>query len=68
MRQLQWGSAWVEVLFNRQEAGGNTTPQERSQAALQMVATVLEYECFQAASTARRSRPVAPWIARVPLT
>lgn len=52
MRQLQWGSAWLEILFHRQEAATNTATPERSQMALELTATVLEYERFPAAAMA----------------
>jgi multidrug resistance efflux pump len=52
MRQLQWGSGWLEVLFHRQVAAAHTSTQARPQLALELVATLLDHERFQAAATA----------------
>ena len=52
MRQLQWGSAWLEVLFLRQRQTLHTAPQEHGQAVLELLATLLDQTRFQAAATA----------------
>lgn len=48
MRQLQWGSAWLETLIRRRVM----TPRSRLVTVLELVATCLEHERFQAAATA----------------
>jgi multidrug resistance efflux pump len=52
MRQLQWGAAWLEVLFHRQRTTAQGASQERPQTALELIATILEQPRFQAAATA----------------
>jgi multidrug resistance efflux pump len=52
MRQLQWGTGWLEVLYYRQRAVTPTVSPERPQLALELVATAVEQERFQAAATA----------------
>jgi multidrug resistance efflux pump len=52
MRQLQWGSAWLEVLFHRQAAATPSATPERPQLVLTLLATLLEHERFQGAVTA----------------
>jgi RND family efflux transporter MFP subunit len=53
MRQLQWGSAWVEVLGHR---GQSTTPDtsslERMQAVVTLLATVVSPKSFHGAAVA----------------
>jgi RND family efflux transporter MFP subunit len=53
MRQLQWGSAWVEVLGHR---GQTTTPDtsslERMQAVVTLLATVVSPKSFHGAAVA----------------
>lgn len=52
VQQLQWGSAWLEVLSYRQEITHRTDVQNRPQVVLELVAAVLEQARFQAAATA----------------
>jgi multidrug resistance efflux pump len=52
MRQLQWGAGWLEVLFHRQQTVTSASSQTRQQTALELVATLVEPERFQAAATA----------------
>jgi biotin carboxyl carrier protein len=52
MRQLQWGAGWLEVMLHRQAAAAHTANQTRPQMALELVATLLDHERFQAAATA----------------
>jgi multidrug resistance efflux pump len=52
MRQLQWGSAWLEVLFLRQQQTLQTAPQGHTPAVLELLVTLLEHSSFQAAATA----------------
>lgn len=52
MRQLQWGSAWLE-LFMRREEGKKFSPENQQLATvLELVALGLEQESFQGAATA----------------
>ena len=48
MRQLQWGCAWLEVLVRRK----TFTARDRLVSVLELVATCLEHEDYQAAATA----------------
>jgi RND family efflux transporter MFP subunit len=52
MRQLQWGSAWLEVLFRRQEAAAAVAAPERLQAVLDLTAAIVEQDRFQGAAMA----------------
>lgn len=52
MRQLQWGSAWLEILFRRQAAARELAAPERLQAVLELTATILDHERFQGAAMA----------------
>jgi RND family efflux transporter MFP subunit len=52
MRQLQWGSAWIEVLLRRDESASNAEQRERSSAVLDLLATVLEHRRLDEAATA----------------
>jgi multidrug resistance efflux pump len=52
LRQLQWGSAWIEVLWLREEATRNATIKDRLQSVLDLVATALSHEGFYEAATA----------------
>lgn len=52
LRQLQWGSAWLEVLFLRKEATKGGAVTDRLQTALDLVATTLEHEGFYAGAMA----------------
>jgi hypothetical protein len=40
MRQLQWGSAWLEVLYHRHGAASAAAPNERLQAVVDSIATI----------------------------
>ena len=48
MRQLEWGCAWLEALVRRK----TFTSKDRLVAVLELLATGLHYERFQAAATA----------------
>lgn len=52
MRQVQWGAAWLEVLFHRQHTTAQVTTPERLQMALELAATMFEQTRFQASATA----------------
>jgi RND family efflux transporter MFP subunit len=52
LRQLQWGSAWLELLVNRQETAAANGPRERLQAVLDLQASALGQERFYGAATA----------------
>ena len=52
MRQLQWGSAWLEVFLQRQQQTLQTAPQGHAPAVLELLATLLEHPRVQAAATA----------------
>ena len=59
LRQLQWGSAWIEVLWLREEATRDATIKERLQTVkerlrtvLDLAATALSHEGFFEAATA----------------
>ena len=52
MRQLQWGVSWIELLLRRQQSESDEGQRERTTAAFDMVATVLEQERFQDACNA----------------
>jgi RND family efflux transporter MFP subunit len=52
MRQLQWGSAWIEVLLRREQSGSDEHQRERTTTAFDMVAAVLEQARFQDACNA----------------
>jgi multidrug resistance efflux pump len=41
MRQLQWGSAWLELMVDRRETGDAGLAKERLQAVLDLMGTVL---------------------------
>ena len=51
-RQLQWGAAWVEAMFRRQKSMGEEAVIARVSTALDLIATALEEERFQAAASA----------------
>lgn len=51
-RQLQWGSAWLELLFRRKKTTKDAAARDRLQTALDLLATVLEHERFYAAAMA----------------
>src|SRR5262245_4051891 len=52
MRQLQWGSAWLTLFLQRQQQTLHTASQGRTQAILELLATLLEHPRVQAATTA----------------
>src|SRR5215475_10190936 len=52
MRQLQWGSAWLALFLQRQRQTLQTAAQERAQAVLALLATLLEHPRVQATATA----------------
>lgn len=52
MRQLQWGAAWLETLFRREQATAGAERQERAATVFDLLATVLEHRRFHAATTA----------------
>lgn len=52
LRQLQWGSGWLEVLVGRQQTAAAVAPTERLQAVLDLMASTLGHESFFAAATA----------------
>jgi hypothetical protein len=52
MRQLQWGSAWLEVLYHRNGSAPAAAPNERLQAVVDTVATIVGQERFRGAAVA----------------
>jgi RND family efflux transporter MFP subunit len=52
MRQIQWGAAWLELLWLRQEHGRSRIVAERLQTVLDLAATALSQERFHGAATA----------------
>ena len=52
MRLLQWGAAWMELLFRREQAKTDEEQRERTAAAFDLVAAALEQERFKAACNA----------------
>jgi RND family efflux transporter MFP subunit len=52
MRQLQWGSAWLEVLYHRNSTVTKQAPAERLQAVVDVVATTVGQERFRGAAMA----------------
>jgi RND family efflux transporter MFP subunit len=52
MRQLQWGSAWVEALWLREEAARGSSGRQRLQTALDLLATIVSSRHFHDAATA----------------
>jgi len=52
MRQLQWGSAWLELMVDRRETGDAGLARERLQAVLDLMGTVLAAPSAQGAFTA----------------
>jgi multidrug resistance efflux pump len=59
MRQLHWGSAWLEVLTRRTEALKSAAANERLQKILDLIASAVEHDNFQAASMALVTRLAA---------
>ena len=52
MRQLHWGTAWLEVLIRRTEALTSAETNERLQSVIDLVASAVEYEGFYEAAMA----------------
>jgi RND family efflux transporter MFP subunit len=52
LRQLHWGAAWLEVLIRRTEAAKSGEMNERLQKVLDLVASALEHQGFQASAMA----------------
>jgi RND family efflux transporter MFP subunit len=52
LRQLHWGAAWLEVLIRRTEAAKSGETNERLQKVLDLVASAVEHEGFQASAMA----------------
>jgi len=51
MRQIQWGAAWLELLWLRQEFSRSGIVAERLQTVLDLTATALSQERFHGAAT-----------------
>lgn len=51
MRQLQWGSAWIELIIRRIEGKKYTPENQQLVTVLELIATSLQHEKFQAAAT-----------------
>ena len=52
MRQLQWGAAWMELLYRREQAAADEEQRERTAAAFDLVAAALSQERFKDACNA----------------
>ena len=52
MRQLHWGTAWIEVMIRRAETMQFVEVNERLQKVLDLVASIIEQEDFHAAAMA----------------
>ena len=52
MRQLHWGSAWLEVMLRRVDAAKIAEKNESLQAILDLVASAVEHQRFQQAAMA----------------
>lgn len=52
LRQLYWGTAWLEVLFRRQETTRAASVRDRLRTVLDLLATALEHDRFYEAATA----------------
>jgi len=52
MRQLQWGSGWIEVLLLRRQMDSDEELQERTSVAFDLIASALEQLHFQDACNA----------------
>lgn len=52
LRQLQWGSAWLNAHFRQEAAGDAETVAERLITVLDLIATALSYEHFDDAARA----------------
>jgi len=51
MRQLQWGSAWIELFIRRIEGKKYTPENQQLVTVLELIAASLQHEKFQAAAT-----------------
>jgi RND family efflux transporter MFP subunit len=51
LRQLHWGSAWLEVLFARDQAAQDDAARKRLQTVLETAAVAVGHERFYAAAT-----------------
>jgi len=51
MRQLQWGAAWIELFIRRIEGKKYTPENQQLVTVLELIATSLQHEKFQAAAT-----------------
>jgi len=51
MRQLQWGAAWIELFIRRIEGKKYTPENQQLATVLELIATSLQHEKFQAAAT-----------------
>ncbi len=56
LRQLHWGAAWLEVLIRRTEAAKSGEMNERLQKVLDLVASAVEHQGFQASAMALVTR------------
>ena len=56
LRMLHWGAAWLEVMIRRGEARKSAELTERLENVLDLVASSLEYEGFQAGAMALVTR------------
>lgn len=52
LRELAWGSAWIEGLLQRADASRERGRRDRLRTAFELLASALEHERFQAAATA----------------
>ncbi|MBI3896331.1 MAG: HlyD family efflux transporter periplasmic adaptor subunit [Acidobacteria bacterium] len=52
MRQLQWGSGWMEVLLRRNQSAALSLPQDRLQATVAVVAMLVSQTSFQGSTVA----------------
>ncbi len=52
IRQLQWGSSWIELFLYKQRSKDEKNQSERTATTLDLIATSLEHEGFQAACNA----------------
>lgn len=59
MRQLHWGTAWLEVLIRRTRSETENRANRRLQNALDMIVSAVEFERFQACAMALVTRMAA---------
>ena len=52
MRQLQWGSAWLELLYHRSQGSRDSALQGRLQAVVETIATAVSQDSFRGAAVA----------------